>query len=446
MTFNSVFFNRHSLRRMVLCGSAALILATLTLVPSPAAADQVVPLVAHIHGKFGSLFTTDAKFFNPYSYPIVLTLRVTNVGESFSQAASGASYTIGPGETLGIANLYQALEGNVFGKGRLDIEVKDVSGLDTNNPITRISIANIGGDLGGEYQQYMLAVEPDDFHAGGTSLADTTIKGTTERYNFSVTTGNESTQIHYIYRNSAGGNARAWVEEYPANTTVQHVDPQLQFGLSEFEPNSSMVAFIVSGSAVIFGTPGDKTTSAFRVEEWTAFIESHAHTVAIQYVLKWIPPAYDDFFLSYLELRNLVLGGGGLQSLAPDLAEILHEEHPGVFDSAAAAESWLRERVNLETETDAEFSIQTDPFEWRPFPAEIVFHHETGDPASFRISTEASEEIYYLVRGLNDQGVENDGFLIPFVRRNPELYGGPEGGVPDLNLDPTWDTQNTVVD
>lgn len=441
MRQDDAFLVRLFKRQNSLLGSALLLAVCLTLLPIPTAADQTVPLIAHIQGKFGSLFTTDAKFFNPFSYPIVITLRVTDVGQSFSPSAPGRSYTIGPGETLGIENLYQELEGQVFGKGRLDIEVKDITGLTTNNPITRISIANIGGSEGGEYQQYMSAFTDEDYSPGGTSLADTTIKGTTERYNFSVTTGDEETQIHYLYRNSAGGNARVRVEDYPARTTIQHVDPQLLFGLTEFEPNSSIVAFIVTGSAILFGTPGDKTTSDFRVEMWDQYTESDAHTVAVQYVLKWFPPAYAPFYIDYLELRNLILGGG-TPSLAAELAQILADEDPQTFESAAVAETWLRDRVNLDSEGDPEFDDESDPFEWQPFPAALIFHFKDDSNTSIRLSTEASEEVYHLVRGLDSEGVENGGFLVPFVRRNPVFYGGEAGGVPDLNHDPTWSSRD----
>jgi hypothetical protein len=322
----------------------------------------------------------------------------------------------------------------------MDIEVNDVIGHPADNPVTRITIANVGGSLGGEYQQYMQAVMSTDLQPAGSSLADTTVKGASERYNFSVTTGSEATQIQYIYRNSAAGNARIAILDYPADATVHHVDPQLLFELSSFEANSSIAAFIVSGSAVIFGTPGDITTSDFRVEQWDVFQESGAQVVAVQYVLRWFPPQYSSFYLNPLELRTLVRGGMGMTSFASELAEILSEELPDTFPTTAAAETWLSERANGDAVSDPEFDSSTDPFEWRPFPAAITFRIEGADPETFHLSNDAVTEVYYLIRGVNESGIESGGFLVGFVRHNPELYGGTTDGLPDLNYDPTWST------
>ncbi|HHQ48055.1 MAG TPA: hypothetical protein ENK19_04130 [Acidobacteria bacterium] len=111
-------------------------------------------------------------------------------------------------------------------------------------------------------------MELDRLFPAGTLLGDTTVNGPGERYNFDVTTGSAGAVIRYTYRDSTGTDRRTVTISYEPAATRQHVGAQQLFGLTEFAPNSSIVAEIQTGNAVIRGTPTNNITNDSRSQPW----------------------------------------------------------------------------------------------------------------------------------------------------------------------------------
>lgn len=229
---------------------------------------QVISLIANVEGKHGSHWMSDVKITNPFTEAIQVVLKGTPHDTSGSGADPSITRVLQPGETLGIEDVYGAIFGSlVQGKARLEVVATDPGSGTYALPITTSNIYNLD-DAGGEFQTYGQAVRTDQLYPAGTTLCDNTVKGSGERYNLDVLTGNSGATIRYTYRDSTGGDLRTATVDYNPAATRQHVDAQQLFGLSAFAPNSSIVAEIQAGSAVIRGTPTNNLTNDSRSQPW----------------------------------------------------------------------------------------------------------------------------------------------------------------------------------
>jgi len=229
---------------------------------------QVISLVANLDGKLGSHWMSDVTVFNPFSQAVSVVIQGTPHDTSASSGDPSITRVLQAGETVTIEDVYGALFGaGAQGKARLVATTTDMAGQEYALPVTTSNIYNAAPG-GGEFQTYGAPVATDRFFGAGTVLCDNTVKGSGERYNFDVVAGAAGATIRYTYRDASGADERTVTVMYKASATRQHVDAQKLFGLSAFAADSSIVAEIQDGSAVIRGTPTNNVTSDSRSQPW----------------------------------------------------------------------------------------------------------------------------------------------------------------------------------
>jgi hypothetical protein len=169
---------------------------------------------------------------------------------------------------------------------------------------------------------------------------------------------------------------------------------------------------------------------------------------ALEYVNKWIPEGV--IYLSNNEIRAMINGGRGTESYAREMAEIFFQHTPGIPGTVDLLEQILYAYADGSEDND-EFWKSYDPFLWYNGAigisgVRIYSNHCDGTCGTdFNMDEEGMTKMYELISGFTEvNGVRdpNGGFLPQYVYRNPDFYGGEPGGVPDLNHNPTWNTQD----
>lgn len=180
-------------------------------------------------------------------------------------------------------------------------------------------------------------------------------------------------------------------------------------------------------------------------------LDTLAVDVSLKYVNKWLPEGR--FFLSNREARAMINGGQGTRSYVSDLTEELWND-PNVqssFENVQEVEQWFKNRADG-NRGNGEFCPDYDPLQWEddnngdPVLVSYGISGDSCNPVYFYPGPQAMQNIYDIIKGFrtNDDGFEvpNNGFLTSYVNANPRLYGGEPGGEPDMDYNPTWNTQD----
>ena len=242
------FFGR--LRRRV----APLALGAGLFLSSVAGATQLAPLgAAHVNGAHGSTWRDRTQLRNPYNTPLTGELCVVPRGERYPDAAACEAYSLAPGTTV----VYDDLWGRFFSTdGAGTVWVVPDEGQD--DPLLFASVFNQDGEA--EFGSTAQVLTPDDYAPAGTTLG-TILSPEGYRDNPFVATGPDGATIEWTYTNSAGGNKVVVTAEYAPNTTVQYTGGVEQLLGFTPEPNASLDARILDGSARVYASSNNNTTN-----------------------------------------------------------------------------------------------------------------------------------------------------------------------------------------
>ncbi len=167
---------------------------------------------------------------------------------------------------------------------------------------------------------------------------------------------------------------------------------------------------------------------------------------AALYVDAHLPPQNSKFWLSNEEARALINGGTQTRSYAPDIAAILVRSPTNTNGTLATEieQHLVNQADNIGG--NGELWGTQDPLHYdndlQGDPAMGLYGEPDGVLAKFKLLPADLQQLYTLIKGLDQTGTVTDGFLVEYVLNNPNLYGGEIGGTPNINHDPTWSTQD----
>jgi len=159
---------------------------------------------------------------------------------------------------------------------------------------------------------------------------------------------------------------------------------------------------------------------------------------AANYVDFWLTDNDSRHFLNNNEIRAMILGGQGTQSYANELATILVDHTPNIPFDISFWEQTLLDYADGNTTND-EFRTDIDPWQYDndaqpPSGIRIYDRFPENSVTDFNMDATGMQEMYELIKGIDNNGQQNGGFLLNYVKNNPDLYGGTIGGVPLQNL------------
>ena len=418
-----------------------------------ARADVIVPVAAHLNGQQGSVWRSDEKVYNPTGQPVTVTIYATPRGQTASDSDPSIVRTVAPGNTLLLEDVEYTIHGDGSWADRLRFHFTDGS----NNPVANLPVKSTtyeqvapGNEFGSFNTTFDPAADPvatpgDGYSLSGTILG-TVLGKAAERDGLILNTGANGATILWTYNNGAGANTFTKTGTYGPDMTFQytHGVPEL-LGFTP-EANGSLTATIEAGSARVAVTHNNNTTNCPSWDQMTVMPGSmSADDVAINYVAKWLPQGV--VYLNNNEIRAMINGGQGTRSYVHDLATILFAHTtPQIPNTEAFLEQALLEEAKP-LQTPGHLYHGFSPFQWdnrnSSNAAVILYEEPTGTSLTlFNMDQQGMQLTYQLVEGLDGSGSDNGGFLWRYVRTNPDLYGGQINGIPDMNYNPTWSTQD----
>lgn len=189
-------------------------------------------------------------------------------------------------------------------------------------------------------------------------------------------------------------------------------------------------------SALVYTDPASLDTRISEMKKYTP-VQQPADLIAKAYVQKWLPPSDTGFYLNNKEIRALINGDShGTPSYSTQLAQILVNSSGANGQTVDQLNHWLKDQTD-ENLANGEIYHAYDPFLYNNASYGTVgigFNEEPdGSWAAYPLSTTNVLPAYSLVR---------DQFLWRYVMDNPDQYGGNFTTGPDMNFNPTWNTQD----
>ena len=420
-----------------------------------ARADVIVPVAAHLNGQQGSVWRSDEKVYNPTGQPVVVTISATPRGQTASGSDPSIVRTVAPGNTLLLEDVEYTIHGDGSWADRLRFHFTDTS----NNVVANLPVKSTTYEQvapGSEFGSFNTTFDPtadpvatpgDGYSLPGTILG-TVLGKAAERDGLILNMGANGATILWTYNNGAGANTFTKTGTYGPDMTFQytHGVPEL-LGFTP-EANGSLTATIEAGSARVAVTHNNNATNCPSWDQMTIMPGSmSADDVAIQYVNHWLPRNDSKFYLSNHEIKAMINGGQGTRSYSHDMADILfNHSTPKPPGDVGMLEQALKDSVDGNF-TNGEIYHGFDPLQWdndAMGTSAVVFYFEpTGSNITeFKMDSQGMQLFYQLVKGLDGNGAPNGGFLTTFVKNNPDEYGGQLHGIPDMNFNPTWGSQD----
>jgi len=362
------------------------------------------------------------------------TVYVTPRGQAFSMSDPSLSMVLTPGETRVINDLYEQL----LGEGAGSIRIQPDQGSEA--PVWRSVVFNQDGAAEFGMTSKPFSEENDGYHSNTTLAAMLSPAGF--RDNIDLVTGDAGVTGQWVYTNSAGGNQQTIDKTYNANTTEQFAARAL-LGF-EPEPGSRLEFEITDGSARMYLSRNHNESNDPSRDEFEAVTAPvNPADAAIAYVNHWLPRNDSGFYLNNTEIRAMINGGMGTQSYARDMAEIFFDHtSPQLPGDVDMLEQVLRDYADGSTSND-ELYHGFDPFQWTSNAGCRTYDEPDGAwGTDFNMDAEGRQLIYDLVKGIDANGEPNDGFLWRFVQNNPHRYNSNSGSPPDMDHNPTWNTQD----
>jgi hypothetical protein len=218
---------------------------------------QIVPIVGHLSGAFGSVFRSDLKLYNPTSSLITGKLVFTPRGQSESSQDLSISYNVPANGVSFYEDLYATAFPGGSGAARLSI-VPDASVVPIVDSSTYTALAG-----GGELAQSPTILLPTSFRSG---LQVAVIGKQSERTNVFIMTGSEDATIYWTYRDPAGVSRGTAAKAYPHDGTYQVGISDL-LGITPVA-NGSLEANVVIGNARLALSPVNNVSNQGR---WVDF-------------------------------------------------------------------------------------------------------------------------------------------------------------------------------
>lgn len=226
----------------------------------PAAAPTaVIPVVSNIAGVNNSRFVTSLQMSNPFPYPISGQIVIHPAGSDGSATDPALTYTLRPFETRYLADLVTAA--GATGAGSADV-IAAVGGA----PVTLVRIAELGSPTNPEVQIPVL--EPTRALSAGQRGA--LLTPPTERYRMNVgvrTLGSGATVTFQLY-DSSGTLQQTATRTFGPNHFQQF--PVTGLFSAFVNVNQTIVVTVDAGSAIVYGTSIENTTSAMTLQIATA--------------------------------------------------------------------------------------------------------------------------------------------------------------------------------
>ena len=415
-----------------------------------ARADVIDPVAAHLNGAQGSVWRSDAKVYNPTGQPVTVTIYATPRGQTASPADVSITRTVDAGMTLVLEDVEYTIRGEGSWADRLRFTFTDGSGNSVANlPVkaTTYEQPAPGSEFGAFVTLFDPAANPAQYPLDGYSLPGTvlgTILGkASERDGVIISVGPQGTTLAWTYNNGAGANTFSKTVSYGPDQTFQYSGSVPELLGFQPEANGSLTAKVLAGSARVALTHNNNTTNSPNWDQMTPMPGSmSADDVAINYVNHWLPQGR--FYLSNHEIKAMINGGQGTRSYAHDMAIILfNHSTPTPPGDVNLLEQALRNDADGNL-SNGELYHGFDPMQWTLQGLGVRFYDEPDGThgTDFTMDLEGTQLFYQLVEGLDGSGAPNGGFLTTFVKNNPDEYGGQLGGLPDMNHNPTWNTQD----
>lgn len=186
-------------------------------------------------------------------------------------------------------------------------------------------------------------------------------------------------------------------------------------------------------SAILYTDPASLDTRISEMKKYTP-VQQLADQIAKAYVNKWLTCTDCSAYFSNEEIRAAINGTSNTRSYAPDIAQMMYVNNTDVFTSVSDAETWLNNQVDG-NDANGELWRANDPFGWNARAPPIVAFLEEPDASVkiYKMDATTMSQMYNLFK--------ND-FLVKHVLYNPQLYGGTVSGYPDMNFNPTLNTQD----
>ena len=437
------FLRNRFTRNVALAGAlAASAFGLEGLVARSASADVIDPVAAHLNGAQGSVWRSDAKVYNPTGQPVTVTIYATPRGQTASPADPTLTRTVGAGMTLVLEDVEYVIRGEGSWADRLRFTFKDGSG----NPVANLPVKATTyeqpaprSEFGAFVTLFDPAANPAQYPLDGYSLPGTvlgTILGkASERDGVIISVGPQGATLAWTYNNGAGANTFSKTVAYGPDQTFQYSGSVPELLGFQPEANGSLTAKVLAGSARVALTHNNNTTNSPNWDQMTPMPGSmSADDVAINYVAKWLPREDSGFYMNNREIRCMINGNCSTRSYTHDLATILFAHTtPQIPNTEAFLEQALLEEAKPLL-TPGHLYHGFDPIQWSA-PANGMRLYEEPDGRSatdFGMDADGMTQTYDLIKD----------FLWHFVRSNPDEYGGQLGGLPDMNHNPTWNTQD----
>ena len=421
---------------LVLAASAGLLASTRT-----AGANVIAPLgAARVAGSHGSDWHDRQLLRNPTNRYLTGKIVLTERGTQTDLANDPAlPYSIAPGRTVIIEDIYEQLRPGFAGAGTLTI----VPAFGEPEPQWTPMVFNKDGDK--EYGGIAPKFDPDeDGYQPHDAFLGATLSPTGWRDNPFIISGPTGCTVEFTYRESSGDNP-IWITKTLApQTTLQFtggVEGMVGF---EPEPGAQLEAHLMQGTARIYLSRNNNYTNDPAYDEMTVNPMSVMNQ-ALMYVNYWLPKRDSRFFLSNLEFRTLVNGGMDTPGYARELAEILIKSPVAEGTSVEEMIAWLKMETDGIVESGSDDVYRGfDPFQWTPKGIRIYHEPSGGNVTDMPLSNEDSIDLYCLIKGLDRNGMPNNGFLIGFVAGNVAFYVPYNGSELDIKVPPPnpWNTQD----
>jgi hypothetical protein len=406
------------LRRFAL--SAVLLFAAVA-VP----ANQVVPLTAHAKGAGGSVWRSDLRMYNPTSQTISGKLIFTERGTSRSSSDLSLAYTLAPGEVTVLQDVYELSHPGQDGVA-LCLVKPDGSAAD---PVLDPTTYNLLPD-GGELSTRPTVFRPESDYFGPGFVLAGMIGKDIERTGAYVMSGPGGAKITFT-----GPGDLTVARLYGPDTFEQYDRADQLFEKATLKPNTVLRASITEGSARVALTRNNNATNSALWEDLEVVEVPPDPEAAASYVDKWLPTHI--IWLNNRETRTLINGADGVPDHAEELATEFNADHLSRPYSTDVIRAYADGKGYPQLEVDP----TKDPLQWDNVNTISEYGYRLGKVTFFTVSEPhlytSGDPWLTHIRTLIRQS------LIEQITVWPRKYGGSRtSGKPNMNHDPTWDTQD----
>jgi hypothetical protein len=376
---------------------------------APLAVDeaQLVPYV-----------TPDTTITLTNSSPWTTTYTVSTAAMgSDPRTGASQSFTLAPGQTQTLENLVTQ-EGSAY--------------IKTNGSKPVVSAERPGLDIPVVDEEYANNTKPQ---------AGIIVDGANDREIF--LSGN----VHG-WNNTINSEARGPSGDGPAYGDVLHLVPATisigkigdlyHLGLPENSSNTMIPQSADESKAAMLMLYENSATLDQRIQKGqdASLVEKPKEQVAKEYVAAWIP-AEGRVRLNNYEARGMINGDGkGTPGYSTDIAAVLVNSSGANGRTVNQLAQWLKDDADCNM-SNGELCNSWDPLSWNNSEFGVkgfyLLQHNCDDNAGFPLGATDMQVMYSLIK---------DQFLWRYVMNNPDLYGGSSDGLPSMDHDPLWYTND----